>query len=217
MPKVAPKGTKHRPSSAPLLPAVPHRPAAALRRTRRRRSTLRAAVWPQSCTAVASQSRRRACDIALRRHACASPTLSMRALPARTPCERHLNPSSEPARGSLLPPPPPPARGAAAPSSLVVPVISPVIAGRSRRPIHFPQSMASTKILSRSIVSMSILALDEQEIPSPPSRLLGVKRQKSAPCSHHRDRRPAPMRLERLPSTGRQEVEFDEWRWRSEK
>jgi hypothetical protein len=39
-----------------------------------------------------------------------------------------------------LPPPPPPARGAAAPSSLVVPVISPVIAGRSRRPSHFPHS-----------------------------------------------------------------------------
>ena len=112
MPKVAPKGTKHRPSSAPLLPAVPHRPAAALRRTRRRRSTLRAAVWPQSCTAVASQSRRRACDIALRRHACASPTLSMRALPARTPCERHLNPSSEPAGGSLLPSPRPLQRAA---------------------------------------------------------------------------------------------------------
>ena len=47
MPKVAPKGTKHRPSSARLLPTVPHRPDAALRRTRRRRSTLRAAVWPQ--------------------------------------------------------------------------------------------------------------------------------------------------------------------------
>ena len=60
-----------------------------------------------------------ASDTALRRHACVSPTLSMRALPARTPCERHLNPS-EPAGGSLLPPPPPPARGAAAPPSLVV-------------------------------------------------------------------------------------------------
>ena len=103
-------------------------------------------------SAVASRSHQQSSNIALWRHACASPTLSMRALPARAPCERHLNPPSEPARGSLLPPPPPPARGAAAPSSLVVPVISPVIAGRSRRPIHFPQS----KIRSRSIVSRSI-------------------------------------------------------------
>ena len=152
MPKVAPKGTKHRPSSAALPAAVPHRPCRRApphppppQHPARRRMAA-------ASSAVAPQSRRRASDIALRRRACASPTLSMRALPARTPCGRHLNPPSEPARGSLLPPPPPPARGAAAPSSLVVPVISPVIAGRSRRPIHFPQS----KIRSRSIVSRSI-------------------------------------------------------------
>ena len=69
MPKVAPKGTKHRPSSAPLLPAVPHRPAAALRRTRRRRSTLRAAVWR-------SKLRRRLTEPpAVVRHRAAAPRL----------------------------------------------------------------------------------------------------------------------------------------------
>eukprot|EP01044_Picomonas_judraskeda_P011759 COSAG03_NODE_1631_length_3742_cov_34.686334_5_plen_174_part_00 len=103
------------PSSAPLPPAVPHRPAAVPRRTRRRRRRRRMAA---ASSAVAPQSRWWASDIALWRPACASPTLSMRALPGRTPCGRHLNTPSEPARGSLLPPPPPPAWGAAAPSSL---------------------------------------------------------------------------------------------------
>ena len=88
-----------RPAAAPAAPAAPCAPP-----------------YGRSNSAVAPQSRRRASDIALWRRACASPTLSMRALPARTPCGRHLNPSSEPAGGSLLPPPPPAARGAAAPS-----------------------------------------------------------------------------------------------------
>ena len=99
-------------------PARPHcrpqsraTPSAALRRTRRRRSALRAAVWSLLHRRPSSKSRRRASDIALRRRACASPTLSMRALPARTPCGRHLNPPFEPARGSLLPPPPPSSAG----------------------------------------------------------------------------------------------------------
>ena len=88
-----------RPAAAPAAPAAPCAPP-----------------YGRSNSAVAPQSRRRASDIALWRRACASPTLSMRALPARTPCGRHRNPSSEPAGGSLLPPPPPAARGAAAPS-----------------------------------------------------------------------------------------------------
>eukprot|EP01044_Picomonas_judraskeda_P012423 COSAG03_NODE_1776_length_3508_cov_8.950276_2_plen_233_part_00 len=57
-------------------------------------------------SAIAPQSRRQASDIALRRPACASTTLSMRALPARTPCARHLNTPSEPARGSSYRPRP---------------------------------------------------------------------------------------------------------------
>jgi hypothetical protein len=57
-------------------------------------------------SAVAPQSRRQASDIALRRRACASPTLSMRALPALTPCARRLNTPSEPARGSSYRPRP---------------------------------------------------------------------------------------------------------------
>ena len=95
---------RHRPdpqsrTAAPAAPAAPCAPP-----------------YGRSNSVVAPQSWRRASDIALWRRACASPTLSMRALPARTPCGRHLNPSSEPAGGSLLPPPPPAARGAAAPS-----------------------------------------------------------------------------------------------------
>ena len=94
-----------RPAAAPAAPAAPCAPP-----------------YGRSNSAVAPQSRRRASDIALWRRACASPTLSMRALPARTPCGRHRNPSSEPAGGSLLPPPPPSSAGAAAPSSLVLPI-----------------------------------------------------------------------------------------------
>ena len=95
---------RHRPdpqsrTAAPAAPAAPCAPP-----------------YGRSNSVVAPQSWRRASYIALWRRACASPTLSMRALPARTPCGRHLNPSSEPAGGSLLPPPPPAARGAAAPS-----------------------------------------------------------------------------------------------------
>eukprot|EP01044_Picomonas_judraskeda_P008651 COSAG03_NODE_1000_length_5055_cov_7.643606_3_plen_266_part_00 len=63
---------------------------------------------------------------------------------ARAPCARTVWTAPKHALRAggrvELPPPPPPARGAAAPSSLVVPVISPVIAGRSRRPSHFSQS-----------------------------------------------------------------------------
>ena len=69
MPKVAPKGTKYRPSSAALPAAVLHRHAAALRRTRRRRSTLRAAVWR-------SKLRRRLTEPpAVVRHRAAAPRL----------------------------------------------------------------------------------------------------------------------------------------------
>ena len=57
-------------------------------------------------SAVAPQSLRRASATSLWRPACASPTLSMRALPARAPCGRRLNPPSEPARGSSYRPRP---------------------------------------------------------------------------------------------------------------
>ena len=85
MPKVAPKGTKHRPSSAPLLPAVPHRPAAALRRTRRRSSTLRAAVWPQQAppSPLRATSGRALRNAGLRRRAPARP-----AVPRHQPTSR---------------------------------------------------------------------------------------------------------------------------------
>ena len=53
----------------------------------------------------------RASDIALWRRACEHSPAPLRALPARTPCERYLNLSSKPAGGSQLPPPPPPRRG----------------------------------------------------------------------------------------------------------
>ena len=106
MPKVAPKGTKHRPSSAALPAAVPHRPCRRApphppppQHPARRRMAA-------ASSAVAPQSRRQASDIALRRRACASPTLSMRALPALTPCARRLNTPSEPARGSSYRPRP---------------------------------------------------------------------------------------------------------------
>ena len=106
MPKVAPKGTKHRPSSAALPAAVPHRPCRRApphppppQHPARRRMAA-------ASSAVAPQSRWWASDIALRRPACASPTLSMRALPARAPCGRRLNPPSEPARGSSYRPAP---------------------------------------------------------------------------------------------------------------
>jgi hypothetical protein len=106
MPKVAPKGTKHRPSSAALPAAVPHRPCRRApphppppQHPARRRMAA-------ASSAVAPQSRRRASATSLRRPACASPTLSMRALPARAPCGRRLNPPSEPARGSSYRPRP---------------------------------------------------------------------------------------------------------------
>ena len=111
MSKVAPKGTKYRPSSAALPAAVPHRPCRRApphppppQHPARRRMAAQA-------PAATPQSRRWASDTTLRRRACASPTLSMRALPARAPCGRRLNTPSEPAGGSLLPSPAPSSAG----------------------------------------------------------------------------------------------------------
>eukprot|EP01044_Picomonas_judraskeda_P006551 COSAG03_NODE_659_length_6400_cov_27.197746_4_plen_165_part_00 len=94
-------------------------PAAALRRTRRRRSTLRATVWPQ----LVPPSPLRAGAGRPTPRCGAAPA---RALPvyARAPCARTVWTAPKHtlrAGGRVeLPPPPPPARGAAAPSSLVV-------------------------------------------------------------------------------------------------
>ena len=105
-------------------------PAAAPRRTRRRRSTLRAAVWR-------SKLRRRPSEPAagVRHHAAAPRLREPYPVYARAPCARTVWTAPKHALRAggrvELPPPPPPARGAAAPSSPVVPVISPVIAGRS--------------------------------------------------------------------------------------
>ena len=111
MPKVAPKGTKHRPSSAPPLPAVLAAQTTALRRIRRHRSTLRAATWPQQ--APPSPLRASAGRPTSR---CGAPPT--RALPCPSARSRRahrghgtLTPPSEPAGGSLLPPPPPPRVG----------------------------------------------------------------------------------------------------------
>jgi len=73
------------------LPPRSAAPAAAAAPSRRRMAA--------ASSAVAPQRRRRASDIALRRRACASPRLSIYALPTRTPCGRYLNLSSEPAGG----------------------------------------------------------------------------------------------------------------------
>ena len=94
-------------------------PAAALRRTRRRRSTLRATVWPQ----LVPPSPLRAGAERPTPRCGAAPA---RALPvyARAPCARTVWTAPKHALRAggrvELPPPPPPARGAAAPSSLVV-------------------------------------------------------------------------------------------------
>ena len=108
----------HYASSAPPLPPAPRGHPAALRRTRRHRSTMRAVTWPAS-SAVALRSRWWASDIALWRRACEHSPVPLRALPARTPCERYLNLSSKLAGGSQLPPPSLLGGGAAAPSSVV--------------------------------------------------------------------------------------------------
>ena len=63
-------------------------------------------------SAVAPQTQRRASDIALRRPACASPTLSLCALPARTPWARHLNAALRAGGRVAATAPAPSARGA---------------------------------------------------------------------------------------------------------
>ena len=63
-------------------------------------------------SAVAPQSQRWASDIALRRPACASPTLSLCALPARTPWARHLNAALRAGGRVAATAPAPSARGA---------------------------------------------------------------------------------------------------------
>jgi len=141
MPKVAPKGTKYRPSSAALPAAVPHRPcrrapphppppqhparhrmaaaSSAVAPQSRRRATLRATVWPQ----LVPPSPLRAGAERPTPRCGAAPA---RALPvyARAPCARTVWTAPKHALRAggrvELPPPPPPARGAAAPSSLVV-------------------------------------------------------------------------------------------------
>ena len=107
-----PTGTKHQPSSAPPLPAAPYAHPTALRRTRRRRSTMRAATWPQQAPpspfgAAAGGVRHRACGAApAREH---SPVLCT--LPTRTPLERHLNPVLRAGGRVAATALPPPARG----------------------------------------------------------------------------------------------------------
>ena len=127
------------PSSAALPAAVPHRPCRRApphppppQHPARRRMAA-------ASSAVAPQSRRRASDTTLRRRACASPTLSMRALPARAPCGRRLNTPFEPAGGSSYRPRPL-QRGAQQRHHRWLYGCTPVIAGRSRRPSHFSQS-----------------------------------------------------------------------------
>ena len=85
-------------SPAPPLPPRPAAPAAA--------AAPCAPPYGAASSAVAPRSRRRASDTTLRRRACASPTLSMRALPARAPCGRRLNTPFEPAGGSSYRPRP---------------------------------------------------------------------------------------------------------------
>jgi hypothetical protein len=111
----------------------PYRPAAALRRTRRRCSTLRAATCPQQ---AAASPHHRAASSRPTSRCCAPPARALACL-CGAPCARTVWTAPKPALRAggrvELPPPPPPARGAAAPSSLVVPVI----AGRSgRQQIH---------------------------------------------------------------------------------
>ena len=151
MPKVAPKGTKHRPSSAALPAAVPHRPCRRApphppppQHPARRRMAA-------ASSAVAPQSQRRASDTTLWRHACASPTLSMRALPARAPCERRLNTPFEPAGGSSYRPRPL-QRGAQQRHHRWLYGCTPVIADRSR--LCFP-SMRSNS-LGRRVYGSSV-------------------------------------------------------------
>ena len=106
-----------RPARLPCDP--PTRAAPPQRHGRRRMTAAR--------TAAAAQERRRAPDAMLRRQLSHEPYPSAPPPCARVPSGRHAQPSAEPAGGSQLPPPPPPTRGAAAPSSLVLPLISPVI------------------------------------------------------------------------------------------
>ena len=79
------------------------------------------ACRPKAAASAADASRSRwwASDIALWRRACEHSPVPLRALPARTPCERYLNLSSKLAGGSQLPPPSLLGGGAAAPSSVV--------------------------------------------------------------------------------------------------
>ena len=138
MPKVAPKGTKYRPSSAALPAAVPHRPC------RRAPPHPPPPQHPARHRMAAASSRRPSEPAPSVRHRAAAPrlrepSLSMRALPARAPCGRHLNTPSEPAGGSsyrLRPL----QRGAQQRHHRWLYGCTPVIAGRSRRPSHFSQS-----------------------------------------------------------------------------
>jgi len=128
MPKVAPTGTKHRPSSAPPLPAVldahpapPDPPAAA--------------AAPCAPPYDRTSSRRHPSEpaVGVRHHAAAPRLREPYPVYARAPGAQTVwtapKPSLRTGGRVELPPPPPPARGAAAPSSLAVPMGRPFGSG----------------------------------------------------------------------------------------
>ena len=122
------------PSSAALPPAVPYRPAAALRR---RSSTLRAAVWPQQAppSPLRATSGRALRNAGLRRRAPAHLAVPRHQLISR----RSRNATGTDDRAALAAQPRPGAQeGGGRSSGIIVVIAGPVV--RSRRHDFFAKS-----------------------------------------------------------------------------